>query len=99
MDSNTTEIKSQLTRLINYLAETMPDSPRVSADLWKFAKMHDRRSYQLMRFCMDPNSDYRTVVKAIVGILHSLLLHECDTLIGNSERVQQTDRSGPRFLC
>lgn len=67
MDNDETEIKARLTRLINYFAETLPDSPKVSTDLWKFVKMHDRRSYQLMRFCMDPSSDYRTVVKAIVS--------------------------------
>ncbi|KAI9845226.1 MAG: hypothetical protein M1837_004981 [Sclerophora amabilis] len=59
------DVKSNLGRLIDWLAKTLPDSPRVSADLWKFAKMHDRRNYQLLRFCMDPNSDYRTVHKAI----------------------------------
>ena len=68
MDDNEAEIKTHLTRLIEWFSKTLPDSPRVSADLWKFAKMHDRRSYQLVRFCMDPDSDYRTVHKAIVGL-------------------------------
>ncbi|KAI9803264.1 MAG: hypothetical protein M1825_002055 [Sarcosagium campestre] len=65
MDSDAASIKSQLAKLIDWLSKTLPDAPRVSADLWKFAKMHDRRSYQLVRFCMDPKSDYRTVHKAI----------------------------------
>lgn len=67
MDNGEAEIKAHLTRLINFFADIFPDSSKVSSDLWKFAKAHDRRNYQLMRFCMDPSSDYRTVVKAIVS--------------------------------
>ncbi len=66
MDENEADIKSHLTKLIEWFSKSMPDPVRVSADLWKFAKMHDRRSYQLVRFCMAPGSDYRTVQKAIV---------------------------------
>ena len=69
MDTGEAEVKAHLTRLINYFAEMFPESARVTSDLWKFAKMHDRRNYQLMRYCMDPGSDYRTVVKAIVSHL------------------------------
>lgn len=68
MDENERQIKDHLTRLIDSLSNILPDSSRVSSDLWKFAKMHDRRSYQLIRFCMTPESDYRTVYKAIVGL-------------------------------
>lgn len=66
MDDNEKQIKDHLTRLIDSLSKILPDPSRVSSDLWKFAKMHDRRSYQLIRFCMTPESDYRTVYKAIV---------------------------------
>ncbi|KAI4123726.1 MAG: hypothetical protein LQ347_006040, partial [Umbilicaria vellea] len=65
MDENEKQIKDHLTRLIESLSKILPDPSRVSSDLWKFAKMHDRRSYQLIRFCMTPESDYRTVYKAI----------------------------------
>ncbi|CRG83690.1 Sister chromatid cohesion protein pds5 [Talaromyces islandicus] len=58
-------VKAQLTRVIDTLAKSLPDSQRVSADLWKFAKAHDRRNYQLIRFAMAAQSDYRTVTKAI----------------------------------
>ena len=64
MDKNEGSIKDRLTKLINELSKLLPDPTKVSADLWKFAKMHDRRSYQLIRFCMAPESDYRTVFKA-----------------------------------
>ena len=67
MDKNEVQIKDRLSKLINELAKLLPDQSKVSADLWKFAKMHDRRAYQLIRFCMAPESDYRTVFKALVS--------------------------------
>ncbi|KAL6717124.1 Sister chromatid cohesion protein pds5 [Lecanora helva] len=65
MDQNEKAIKEHLTRLISSFGSQMPDSSKAIESLWKFAKMHDRRSYQLIRFCMSPDSDYRTVVNAI----------------------------------
>lgn len=64
MDGNEKDIKMHLRRLIENLARGMPDSSKVEEHLWKFAKMHDRRSYQLIRYCMAPESDYRTVYNA-----------------------------------
>ena len=72
MDENEKQIKDHLTRLIDSLSKILPDPSRVSSDLWKFAKMHDRRSYQLIRFCMTRESDYRTVYKAIVRFIDSV---------------------------
>ena len=65
MDSREKEIREHMARLINAFANQFQDSPKAAECLWKFAKMHDRRSYQLIRFCMAAESDYRTVVKAI----------------------------------
>jgi len=65
MDQNEKAIKEHMTRLINSFSKQLPDASKVTETLWKFAKMHDRRSYQLIRFCMAPESDYRTVIKAI----------------------------------
>ena len=65
MDEDEKKIKEHLTRLINSFSKQLPDSSKVTDSLWKFTKMHDRRSYQLIRYCMAPDSDYRTVVKAI----------------------------------
>lgn len=71
MEDNESQIKEHLTRLIKAFATLLPNPQQATSDLWKFAKMHDRRSYQLVRFCMTPESDYRTVFKAIVR-LHML---------------------------
>lgn len=74
MERNEKYIIENMTRLIETLAKTMPDSIKVTEHLWKFAKMHDKRCYSLIRFCMGherlPSGevrtcDYRTVVKAM----------------------------------
>lgn len=65
MDDNEEDIKAKLSKVIDTQSKMLPESSRASADLWKFAKMHDRRSYQLLRFAMAADSNYRTVTKAI----------------------------------
>ncbi|KAF2277781.1 uncharacterized protein EI97DRAFT_465908 [Westerdykella ornata] len=59
------DTKTKLQALIDYYGRTLPDSSRVVGDLWKFAETHDRRSYQLIRFCMAPESEYRKIPKSI----------------------------------
>lgn len=65
MEARESEIKEKLTRIIVAMSRTLPDATKAAADLWKFATMHDRRTYHLIRFAMDVNSDYKTVVRAI----------------------------------
>jgi sister-chromatid-cohesion protein PDS5 len=67
MDKGEKETKKKLEALITYYANTLPDAARAADELWKFAKAHDRRAYTLMRFCMDPASDYRRVFRSIVS--------------------------------
>lgn len=66
MDDNEVAIKDKMTQLIEIFSKTLPDPSKATSDLWKFAKLHDRRSYTLIRFCMAPESDYRTVFNAMV---------------------------------
>ena len=58
-------LEDQLSRFIDALSRTMPEPSKASNDLWKFAKAHDRRSYQLIRFATGAEQDYRTLTKAI----------------------------------
>ncbi|KIX08027.1 uncharacterized protein Z518_02682 [Rhinocladiella mackenziei CBS 650.93] len=60
-----TTIKDRLTRFIDTISKPFPDPTGVAAELWKFAKQHNRRWYQLIRFAMGAEHDYRTVTKAI----------------------------------
>lgn len=102
MEKNKDQIKAQLTKVIDTLSKTFPDPVRTSADLWKFAKIHDRRGYQLIRFAMAAVSDYRTVTKAIKEfsrriqssnnstILHETLtplLYRCSSVVFNRSHI------------
>ncbi|EGD89097.1 hypothetical protein H112_04016 [Trichophyton rubrum D6] len=73
MDDNEEAVKSKLTRVIDQLSKMLPETSRASADLWKFVKMHDRRSYQLIRFAMAAASDYRIVARAIRELSNRIL--------------------------
>lgn len=75
MDENETQIKDHLSRLIDEFTKFLPDPAKTRDHLWKFAKLHDRRSYQLIRFCIAPESDYRIVFNAIVGLSCLVLEH------------------------
>jgi sister-chromatid-cohesion protein PDS5 len=65
MDTDEKGIKLQLGKLIDYTAQQLPDPAKVTEDLWKFAQTHDRRSYQLIRFCMAADSDHDKIRKSI----------------------------------
>ena len=65
IDEAEAETKDKLTKVIEALSRSFPEPSRVTADLWKFAKMHDRRAYHLVKCTLDPTNDYRTVVNAL----------------------------------
>lgn len=59
------DIKKKLDTLVVALSRDLPE-PEVSAGhLKKFAAFHNRRCYQLIRFCYSPASDYRKITKAM----------------------------------
>lgn len=74
IDKGEKDIKTKLEGLIAYYTKTLPDPTRVTDDLWKFAKAHDRRAYTLIRFCMDPTSDYRRVFRSMVLFISAFTL-------------------------
>ncbi|OGM40282.1 sister chromatid cohesion and DNA repair protein (BimD) [Aspergillus bombycis] len=101
MEKDDERITAQINRVIDTLSKLFPDASRASADLWKFAKVHDRRSYQLIRFAMAAVSDYRTVIKAIKELARRLqssnnsplletltpLLYRCSSLVFNRSHI------------
>ncbi|ROT35894.1 hypothetical protein SODALDRAFT_320380 [Sodiomyces alkalinus F11] len=50
-----------LEKTIQYIAQFFPDAAKVKSDLYKFAKANDRRNYQLIRFSIGSENDYKTV--------------------------------------
>ncbi|KAK0882776.1 Sister chromatid cohesion protein pds5 [Friedmanniomyces endolithicus] len=63
-DTDEKTSKKELETMIAAFSRMMPDTVLATEHLKKFAKFHDRRSFQLIRFCYSPDSDYRKVVKA-----------------------------------
>ncbi|KAJ8130712.1 hypothetical protein O1611_g2920 [Lasiodiplodia mahajangana] len=64
-EGDSEKIKLNLRKTASYLGQFLPDVTRVEADLHNFANWHDRRSYQLIRFAVSPESDFKTMHRAI----------------------------------
>lgn len=95
--------KSRVSKVIEMMSKKSPEPSRIAADLWKFAKMNDRRNYHLVRCTIDPKNDYRTVVNAIKELTKRLnngshgsaslldtikpLLHQSSLLIYNRSHI------------
>lgn len=58
-------IESQLNKFVETLSKQFPDPARVASDLQRFARAHDRRAYQLIKFAIGAEHDYKTMSKAI----------------------------------
>jgi sister-chromatid-cohesion protein PDS5 len=65
MEGDAERIKQNLKKTTQYLGQFLPDPIKVEADLHNFANWHDRRSYQLIRFTVSPESDFKTMHRAI----------------------------------
>lgn len=65
MEDDAEKTETKLYSVINWLADQSPDHLRTTHDLKKYAKLHDRRSYQLLRFAMAPESDFKIVYNSI----------------------------------
>ncbi|KAK3058941.1 Sister chromatid cohesion protein pds5 [Extremus antarcticus] len=62
------EAKKKLDKLADAIVrpfDIIADPTSAAEHLKKFAKHHDRRSYQLIRFCYSAESDYRKIFKAM----------------------------------
>ncbi|KAI5272854.1 hypothetical protein E4T47_03882 [Aureobasidium subglaciale] len=62
---NGKEGSGSLSKLIEFFARERPEPLVANEHLWKFAKKHDRRCYQLIRFAVNPDSEYKKVHNAI----------------------------------
>lgn len=70
--ANEKKIKENLTSSSKYLASFQPDADKASMDLVKFAKFHDRRNYQLIRYAISIESDFKTAHRAIKELMKRL---------------------------
>nr|POF17145.1 sorting nexin-41 [Quercus suber] len=59
------EAKQVLDKCIPPLVKPLADEQIAVEHMLKFANHYDRRNYQLIRFCISPESDYRKITKAL----------------------------------
>ncbi|KAI1771370.1 armadillo-type protein [Hypoxylon cercidicola] len=64
-EGNADVIKGNLKKTVAYLAQFLPDPTKVEADLHNFANWHDRRCYQLIKFAISAESDFKTMHRAV----------------------------------
>ncbi|KAI2630683.1 armadillo-type protein [Hypoxylon sp. NC1633] len=64
-EGNAEGINHNLNKTVDYLAKFLPDAIKVEADLHNFANWHDRRCYQLIKFAVSPESDFKTMHRAV----------------------------------
>ncbi|CEI39015.1 hypothetical protein FVEN_g10094 [Fusarium venenatum] len=65
IDSNEEKIKAALGRNFQWFGTFFPDPLKVRSDLQKFARINDRRWYQLIRYCINTETEYMNVRRAI----------------------------------
>ncbi|SPO02847.1 related to SPO76 protein [Cephalotrichum gorgonifer] len=85
IDDNEKATTANLNTAINYIGGFFPDPPKVKADLQRFAKLNDRRNYQLVKFAIGSESDFKTVHGAIKELIKRVqggnAPHLLDTLL------------------
>ncbi|KOS17175.1 Sister chromatid cohesion protein pds5 [Escovopsis weberi] len=69
IESNDEKVKSNLNKTLQWLGQYFPDPLKVRSDLQKFAKQNDRRSYQLVKYAIESESDFKTVRRAIAELI------------------------------
>ncbi|OAA33123.1 Armadillo-type fold protein [Moelleriella libera RCEF 2490] len=69
IDANEEKVKASLAKTLQWLGASFPDPTKVRSDLQKFAKLNDRRSYQLVKYAIESESDFKTVRRAISELI------------------------------
>ena len=69
IDGNEDKVKSSLAKTFQWLGSFFPDPLKVRSDLQKFSKLNDRRSYQLVKYAIESESDFKTVRRAISELI------------------------------
>ena len=69
MDNNADKISANLQKTIKYIAQFLPDETKTTQELYRFAKANDRRNYNLIRYVVGPEHDFKTVHKALKELM------------------------------
>ncbi|KAH9906383.1 armadillo-type protein [Xylariomycetidae sp. FL2044] len=71
-EGNPDVVKTNLKKSIQYLGQFLPDAIKVETDLYNFANWHNRRCYQLIRFAISPETDFKTMHRAIKELVKKI---------------------------
>lgn len=69
MDDQAEKKTANLQRTVAYIANFLPDNARAKTDLFRFAKVNDRRNYNLIKYVIGPEHDFKTVHKALKELI------------------------------
>lgn len=69
MDEDSDRKTANLHKTIQYIAQFLPDEVKSKQDLYKFAKANDRRNYNLIRYVIGQEHDFKTVHKALKELI------------------------------
>ncbi|UKZ54930.1 hypothetical protein TrVGV298_008744 [Trichoderma virens] len=69
IEANEEKVKAGLSKTMQWLGAYFPDPLKVRADLQKFVKLNERRSYQLVKYAIESESDFKTVRRAIAELI------------------------------
>ena len=65
MDEDADKKTQLLHNTANYLAQFLPDREKTKSDIMRFAKMNDRRNYNLIKYILSQEQDFKTVHNAL----------------------------------
>ncbi|KAK0622899.1 armadillo-type protein [Immersiella caudata] len=69
MDEAADKKTANLNKIIGYLVQFLPDPIKGKGDLLKFAKINDRRNYNLIKYVIGQEHDYKTVHNAFKELI------------------------------
>lgn len=72
MDEDEDRKTANVQKTIKYITQFLPDDAKVQSELWKFAKANDRRNYQLIKFIVGVENEFKTVRGALKELLKRL---------------------------
>lgn len=71
-EGNRESIKASMNKTFSWLGAYFPDQLKVRTDLQKFAKLNDRRTYSLVKFALESESDFQKVQRSIKEVIGKL---------------------------
>ncbi|KAJ4304056.1 Sister chromatid cohesion protein pds5 [Collariella sp. IMI 366227] len=69
MDENREKKTANLNKTTQYISQFLPDEVKTKQELYRFAKANDRRNYNLIKYVIGQEHDFKTVHKALKELM------------------------------